>query len=175
MSPEQVNVLLIACAVIGVGLAAGYYIVRYLKGSITIFLPGTAFGPGGQVEGSFELITRQEVRGNSLTAALVATETTRQRGHNGKTHSHTHEVHRSGQTLEHAKVYPAGFTARYDFKIPVPAGSARMGGDSMLGQALELFNSIGRSISWRIEVRLDAEGVDLASSQKVTINQPGLV
>lgn len=173
MDPEQVKILLIAGAVAGVGLAAGYYIARYLKGSITVSLPRTAFNPGEQIEGSFQLLTRKEVNGNNLTAVLVATETTRERGYNGKTSTHTREIYRSGQTLEHARVYPAGYAANYEFKIPVPAG--RLGGsDSILGQALDMINSFGRRISWKVEVRLDAEGVDLASSKGVTVNQPGL-
>lgn len=174
MDPEQVKILLIAGGVAAVGLAAGYFIARYLKGSITVSLPRTAFNPGEQIEGSFQLLTRKEVNGNNLTAVLVATETTRERGYNGKTRTHTREIYRSGQTLEHARVYPAGYAANYEFKIPVPAEQSLGGSDSILGQALNLINSFGRRIAWKVEVRLDAEGVDLASSKGVTVNRPGL-
>lgn len=174
MDPEQVKILLIAGAVIAAGAAAGYYIARYLKGSIALSLPRTAFNPGEQIEGSFQLLTRKEVNGNNLTAVLVATETTRERGYNGKTRTHTREIYRSGQTLEQARVYPAGYSAAYQFKIPVPGEQSLGGTDSILGQAFNMLNSFGRRISWRVEVRLDAEGVDLASSKSVSVNRPGL-
>ncbi|MDO8803136.1 MAG: hypothetical protein Q7R35_01780 [Elusimicrobiota bacterium] len=177
MNPELVKVLLAAAVIIGAGLAAGYYIVRYLKGSITISLPGTGFSPGDQVEGSFQLLTRREVRGNALTAALVASETTRERGYNGKSTTHTREIFRTGQTLEREKVYPAGYTANYDFKIAVPSEQAPAGSGSMMGQALNMLTSLGglgRRISWKVEVRLDAEGVDLASTRNITVGGSGL-
>ena len=176
MDPELVNVLLIAGVIAGVGAVAGYYIVRYLKGSITISLPRTGFSPGEQVEGSFQLLTRREVRGNDFTAALVASETTRERGYNGKSRTHTREIFRTGQTLEQGKVYPAGYTANYEFKIAVPSGQAPARSDSMLGQALGALSTLGglgRRISWKVEVRLDAEGVDLASTQNITVNGTG--
>jgi len=176
MDPDLVTVLLIGGVIIGVGAMAGYYIVRYLKGSITISLPRTGFNPGEQVEGSFQLLTRREVRGNDLTAALVAFETTRERGYNGKSRTHTSEIFRTSQTLEQGKVYPAGYTASYDFKIAVPSGQAPAETDSALGQALGVLTTLGglgRRISWKVEVRLDAEGVDLASSRNVTVNRSG--
>ncbi|MCX5792908.1 MAG: hypothetical protein NTY45_11950 [Elusimicrobia bacterium] len=171
MGSDPINVLLIVGAVAGLGVAGGYYLVQYLKGSIIISLPRTSFASGETIEGSFEMVTRQEVRGNNLSAALVATEVIRERGYNGRSTTHTRELSRTGQTLEHAKVYPAGSTARYDFKILVPGGRAEAGSDSMLGQALGMLSGAGRSISWRIEVRLDAEGVDLSSSQRIAVDQ----
>lgn len=153
-----------------VAAIAGYFIARYLKGSITISLPGTAFNQGDTVEGSFELLTRKEVKGNGLTACLVASETTREY-RNGKSHSHTREIYRSGQTLENAKEYPAGYKAAYNFKLAVPAEQGA--GGSVLGQALNMLGGLNRRISWKVEVRLDAEGVDLASSQKISVGQTG--
>jgi len=176
MDPELVNVLLIAGVILGVSLAAGYYIVRYLKGSLTISLPRTGFSPGEQVEGSFQLLTRREVRGNALTADLVASETTRERGYNGKSRTHTREIYRAGLTLERGKVYPAGYTANYDFKLAVPAAQAPAVSDSVMGQALNILGSLGglgRRISWKVEVRLEAEGVDLASAMNITVAGSG--
>ena len=97
MAPDQVNALVIIAAVAAAGLAAGYFIVRYLKGSITISLGKMDFNLGEAVEGSFEVLTRQEVRGNKLFAALVATETRHERGYNGKSETRTQEVFRGEQ------------------------------------------------------------------------------
>jgi hypothetical protein len=159
-------------ALAGAALAAvgTYFLLRWLKGSITISLPGTYFSPGGSIEGSFELLTRKEVRANSLTAALVGTESVRERGYNGKSRTRTREIYRAGQTLEQAKEYPAGYSAVYQFKLAAPAAGGQGEGGSLLGQALDMLGSIGRTVRWKVEVRLDAEGVDLASSETVHIN-----
>jgi len=157
----------LALAAAGIG---AYFIMRYLKGSITISLPNTAYNSGGQVEGSFELLTRQDIKGNNLTAALVATEVTEQRGHNGRRTSRSRELCRVGQTLEHARDYPAGYRADYNFKLAVPALQRQGGGDSLLGQALDMLSSTRSRVDWTVEVRLDAEGVDLASSQSIAVN-----
>jgi hypothetical protein len=173
MISEQSNLLPIIAVGLVIAAIGTYYILRYLKGSITIFMPGTSFRPGDTVAGSFELLTRKDIRANNLTASLVATETTRRRGYNGKSTTHTEEIYRGGQTLEHAKDYPAGFTATYNFKIPVPQGRTRAASDSMLGQAMEMLGGLGRRVSWSVEVRLDAEGVDLAASQKIAVDDGG--
>lgn len=173
MTPDQTNTLLVFTALAAVAGVAAYYIARYLKGSITISLPRTAFNGGEQVEGSFQLLTRKEVQANNLTAALVATETTRERGYKGRTTTHTREVYRSGQTLDHARVYPAGYQASYNFKIAAPEGAQSFGQGSALGTALGTLSGFGRRVSWRVEVRLDAEGVDLAASRKISVGRAG--
>lgn len=165
---ENTIILLVAgAALAGVGV---YFLLRWLKGSITISLPAGYFSPGQEIEGSCELLTRKEVRGNSLTAALVATESVRERGYNGKSRTTTREIYRGGQTLEQARVYPPGFTATYNFKLAVPAPAGAAAGGSLLGQALNMLGSLGRTVRWKVEVRLDAEGVDLAASERVQVN-----
>ena len=173
MTPDQINALLVLAAVAAVAGVAAYYLAHYLKGSITINLPRTAFNGGEQVEGSFQLLTRKEVNANNLTAALVATETTKERGYKGRTTTHTREIYRSGQTLEHARVYPAGYQANYNFKITAPEGAQPFGQDSALGTAMGMLSGFGRRIDWRVEVRLDAEGVDLAASKKIAVGRSG--
>lgn len=174
MGTDPAAAFLVLGGVVALGAVCGYFLIRYLKGSINISLPAAAFDPGGQVEGCFELLTRREIKGNALTAALVATETVRERGYNGKSHTHTRELFRAGQTLEQARDYPAGYKASYNFKLPVPAPRGQAGGESILGKALDLLTSAGRRVSWKVEVRLDAEGVDLAASRSVTVNGSGL-
>jgi len=174
MGSDPLVLFLVIGAAAAVCAVGGYYLARYLKGSISISMPNTSLSPGGQAEGSFELLTRKEIQGNSLTAALVAVESVRERGYDGKSATRTREIFRAGQTLEPAKSYPAGYRASYNFKLPVPSRQGQTGGDSLLGQALNLLDSVGRSVHWKVEVRLDAEGVDLAASQSVTVNDPGL-
>jgi len=178
MSPEQVKILVVFVLVVVAGLVAGYYLVRYLKGSIKISLARTTFGPGERVEGAFELLARKEIQGRRLFAALVGTETTERRGSNGKTTHHSHEIFRTEQELEAAKSYPAGYTAKYNFQLALPSAPGADASASVLGQVLQagiqILGSGRRRISWKVEARLDADGVDLASSETIRVNMPGL-
>lgn len=174
MGSDPFGMLIMAALAIAAAGFVVYYLLRYLKGSITISLPEMAYNPGEAVEGTFELVTRREIRANNLTAALVATEVTRERGYNGRSHTHTREIYRAGQTLEHAKDFPAGYSAVYNFKIALPAQQGRSGGEGFLGQALDMISGMGRRVNWKVEVRLDAEGVDLAASQGISVNEGGI-
>lgn len=168
MDAETTNLILIAVVVLGAAGAAAYYIARYLKGSITIALPRSSFNAGEAVEGSFELLARREISGNALTAALVASETTTERDFKGRSRRHTREIFRTGQTVEQARVYPAGYKGSYNFRITLPDGQFAAGGP-MLGGTLGFLLGANRRVSWKVEVRLDAAGVDLASSEKIYV------
>lgn len=168
MNPDYIPVLAISAGVIAALSVAGYFIARYLKGMIEINLPSTAFNHGETVAGTFDLLARKEIKGNRLFAALVATETRRERGYNGKSHTHTEEVWRAEQQLEGARVYPAGQGAKYEFKLQLPPQDFNAS-DSMLGQAAQFIFGGSRRLSWKVEVRLDAEGVDLADSKRITV------
>lgn len=172
MHPETINLLIIGAITAAVLGVAGYFIARWLKGSISITLPGTSFDFGGQVAGSFELLARKEISGNRLFAAVVATETRRERGYNGKSHTHTEEVWRTEQQLEGAKAYPAGHRSRHSFSLQLPPQDFNRS-DSMLGQAAQFIFGGSRRLNWSLEVRLDAEGVDLAASKRIYVGGTG--
>jgi len=65
-------------------LVAGYYILRYMRGSIKVALPKSGFNPGEKVAGTFELKTRKMIEARRLYAALVGEEVTKER-HGDKT------------------------------------------------------------------------------------------
>lgn len=168
MNPETTNLIVIAAVVLAAGGAAAYYIARYLKGSVTISLPRASFNAGEAVEGSFELLARKEINGNALIADIVASETTTERDFKGRSRRHTREIFRTGQTVEQARVYPAGYRGSYSFKIILPDGQFAAGGP-MLGGTLGFLMGGNRRVSWRVEVRLDAAGVDLSSSERIYV------
>ncbi|MCM2268265.1 MAG: arrestin family protein [Elusimicrobiales bacterium] len=170
MSPELVDLLIIGAVIAGALGAAAYFVARFLKGSVKINLPKETFTPGEQVEGAFELTAKKEINANELTAALVARESYHERDYKGRSRRKTREIYRVGQVVEGARVYPAGYTANYNFKIALPAGELRGGvGGSLLGGALNLLGGLGSRIEWSVEVRLDADGVDLASSKRIYV------
>jgi hypothetical protein len=158
---------LIALAVVG------YFILRYLKGSIEIQLDKTSFAAGETIKGSFRLITRQAIEANKLSVTLVAEEVIKRKDSDGDDETDTREVYRDEQVIEGKHLYEKGFDNTHDFELLVPVtGESSMDG-SQMGQALNALGSMmdmnRRYIEWSIEVCLDAKGIDLASSERVYI------
>lgn len=151
-----------------------YHILRYLRGSIKLSLPCTVFNPGGTIAGTFELLTKKELQGNKLIVSLIGSKTVRTH-HGGKTRTHTEEVYRDEVVIEGEKNYFAGYTATHAFQVKAPNLHApdflntQVG--QILGAAIRLIGNQSARITWKVEVRLDAKGVDLATSRTVSINQ----
>jgi hypothetical protein len=171
--------ILIVFGVIGgilISIAA-YYLIRFMKGTIKLSLPRTAFNPGEKVTGNFELQTKKDIEGNKLLVSLIGLQTTKSY-HNGKQRSQTQEVYRDQVIVEEARPYPAGYIANYNFSIPVPdfqkPDQLRSLLSSTIGEtltsAIQLLGNQSSPIQWKIEVRLDAKGVDLATSKPVYFN-----
>jgi hypothetical protein len=149
-----------------------YHILRYLRGSIKLSLPCTAFNPGDAIAGSFELMTKKEIQGNKLIVSLIGMKTVRTR-HEGKTRTRTEEVYRDEVVIEGEKNYFAGYTATYAFQVKAPNLQAPDFLNSQVGQILgatiRLLSDQSSGITWKVEARLDAKGVDLATSRPVSI------
>ena len=166
--------------VVGGGIAAviAYQIARFLRGSIKLSLPRTAFNPGETIKGSFDLHTKKAVQGNKLTVNLIGVQVTKTHK-DGKTQTHSHEVYRDERLIEDAREYPAGHTARHEFELAVP----NMGSSSLMNStvgltfsaALSLIGNKQTRLEWRIEARLDAKGVDLAACKGVSVSMPQLL
>lgn len=151
-----------------------YHILRYLRGSIKLSIPCTAFNPGDTIAGTFELLTKKEIQGNKLLVSLIGTKTVKTH-HDGKTRTRTEEVYRDEVVIEGEKTYFAGYTATHAFQVKAPNQqapdflNAQVG--QILGAAIRLLGDPSSRITWKIEVRLDAKGVDLATSRSVSIHQ----
>lgn len=156
-----------------VTLVAGYFLMRYLKGSIKLKLPQTSFSGGDTVKAHFTLTAKQGIEGNKLLVCLTADEINKSRNNDGNDTSETDEIYRDEIILEDSKHYPKGFTQEYSFEIEIPNSSESSMDGSKLGQALNtvgaLLNTNRRYLEWNIEVRLDAKGVDLSDSERIYI------
>jgi hypothetical protein len=165
---------LIAVAVGGVILAAvAYYIIRFMRGSIKLSLPRTAFNPGDGITGSFDLITKKSIQGNKLIVSLIGVQVTEDYK-DGKKRRRSREIYRDEVLIEEAKAYPAGHTSEHQFEIATPNTGSPEFMNSGIGQALSaafrLLSNRRTRLKWKIEARLDAKGVDLAASKSVSIN-----
>lgn len=164
-------------AVVGGAVIAtlAYHVARFLRGSIKLSLSRTAFNPGETIKGSLTLRAKKAILGNKLIVSLIGVErTTTHR--NGKRHTNTREIYRDEILVENARAYPPGYTAAYQFEIAVPKGGSPTFLNSPLGQtiasAVSFLRDRQKQLVWRIEARLDAQGVDLATSKQVSINTP---
>jgi hypothetical protein len=150
-----------------------YYILRFLRGSIKLTLPRTSFNAGEAITGNFELQTKKEIEGNKLLVSLIGVKVTKSH-RNGKSRTHTDEIYRDAVILEEARPYPAGYLANYSFTLKTPNWKEPEFLNSTIGQTLTTaFKLLGGSssyIKWKIEARLDAKGVDLATSKAVSLN-----
>jgi hypothetical protein len=173
MSAEVLKIAIPAIVLLVVILVAGYHIIRFMRGSMKITLSKNSFNEGEQITGSFELTTRKEIEGNRLYVALIGKEVTKER-RGDKTRTHTREIYRDEVTIEEAKTFSAGETMNYDFQLATPSSAGDDFLDSALGKTLKvgmaLLGSRRSYLRWIVEARLDAKGVDLASSRKITVN-----
>lgn len=169
---------LIAIAVgLGALAAIAYYIVRFARGAIELSLPTKAYDPGDTISGSFDLHTKRAMQGNKLVVSLIAVQETKIY-EDEQTRTRVQEVYRDEVLVEEARTYAAGFSASYDFEISAPNAQSPEILNSSVGQALtaavRALSDRSTRLKWKIEARLDAKGVDLATSEKVQINQKHL-
>ena len=95
-------------------------------------------------------------------------------------------MYRDDLVLEESREFPAGFSRDYPFELTAPSRSVARSGAGMLNELAgktgsEVMDNVlkvaagfakhtASRIYWRIEARLDAEGVDLYSKQTVQLN-----
>jgi hypothetical protein len=176
---SSVFIIGVAAAVIAIVVIAGYYYMRYRRGSVKVTLTRNSFSPGEKITGTFELTTRQDIEGKRLYAALIGEEVTRapHQGSTGKgSQTQTKEIYRDEHTIEEGVIYPAGQTIERDFELTAPTSSRDGGLELPPGKTLQLgkvvFSGSRTNLRWSVEAWLDAEGIDLFSSENVTIDFP---
>lgn len=164
-----------ALSLAGVGI---YFLLRFLRGKITLSLPITSFNPGDTIKGSFELHAKKPISGKRLVVSLIGTRHERSRQKDGKSSSHSHEIFRQEVLVEEAREYPGGFKEVYNFELPIPASDRpEFMNNNLLQTLATAANFIGNrrvEVRWRLEARLQAKGIDLAGSRRVTLNTSAL-
>lgn len=92
------TVLIVLGVVLGGGILAaiGYYIARFMRGTIKLSLPRTAFNPGDTISGSFDFHTKKTIQGNKLLVSLIGVQVTKTY-EDGKTRTRSREEE-SGMT-----------------------------------------------------------------------------
>ncbi len=173
MSDSNVIVLIIAIVgaiVIGVGV---FFLLRFLRGNIKVHLTVKSFNPGDEIKGKFDLHVKKPIHGKRLLVSLIGTQHVRSTRKN-ESRTRSDEVFRQETVLETDEDYRAGFMQTYDFKIPIPEAGKIGEIDNPLAKTLVAFGKManrGRiKMSWKVEARLEAKGIDLVGSKKVNVN-----
>ena len=174
MEDNTILIIVISVFVLILGGTGIYFLLRFLRGKITLSLPVTTFSPGDTIKGSFELHTKKAIIGRRLIVSLIGTQHERTRQKDGKTSSRSHEIFRQEVLIEEAREYPAGYKEVYPFELPVPASDRPefMNNELLrsLVSAASFFGNRRIEVRWRLEARLQAKGIDLARSHRVTLN-----
>lgn len=174
--PENLIVILVVLLIVGGIIAAiAYNIARFMRGSIKLNLPRTAFNPEDTIAGSIDLHLKKPVESNKLTVSLIGSQVTKTY-EDEKTRTRSREIYRDEILVEEARTYAGSHTSQYEFTIAVPNTGETEFANSTLGQALttavQLLSNKQTHLKWKVEARLDAKGVDLMRSVPVSINMP---
>lgn len=183
----MVEYIIVGVIVVGLLALGGYFLAQYLKGRLGLTLDQQSVATGEHLTGTVTVEAKRPIRG-LLKVSLVGKERRRSRSTNesGNTHQWV-EVYRQDEILENTRDFPVGHKESYNFKLEVPTASGARGqsaaalreiaervGDGALGSIMKVAAGAasrqhGR-LSWRVESRLDAEGIDLATKRKIAVN-----
>jgi hypothetical protein len=167
-------------AVVAIGVIA-YYVARYLKGKLTLELPVKIVDSNQVLSGKLTVHAKKNIDG-LLIVSLVG-RIKQKKGRNDS--SEWVDVYRRDSVLEEQRIFPVGYTQQYPFEFTAPTSTEvrcideiiksvanKVGG--AIGIGIKLTVAVlgirqGR-IYWHVEARLDAEGVDLYTKQKIRVN-----
>jgi len=173
MSSTFITFVVISAIGAGVAMIVAFFVMRHMRGTIELSLPKTAFAPGEQIDGSFTMTTKKAIEAKRLFVSLVGTEVSEER-HGDSTRTHRREIFRDERVLEEASTIPAGHSAEYSFQLTAPSVEGSDSISGVLGDTLkiglEIFSGDREQLEWKVEARLDAEGIDLASSKQVYLD-----
>lgn len=171
-------IVLILILVIVAACVIGFFVVRSMKGKLELELPKTGFNSGEAITGSVSVTTKKSLELRRLFVSLIGYEVTEHRDADGDERTERDEIFRQEVNLEGSQQVPAGFAKSYQFEMVAPgretvgsAGSGWGSGFSIDIGPLSLGgNNHRRRLEWKVEVRADLPGIDLAKSKTVRIN-----
>lgn len=144
-----------------------------MRGSLKLSLSRSSFKAGETIAGTIDLHAKKPIEGNKLVTSLIGVKVTRTH-EDGESRTRSHEIYRDEVIVEDAKQYPSGHKSNHKFEILAPNTASSEFMNSTIGQALSSTLSVltGTDVrlEWRVEVRLDAQGVDLADSESISLN-----
>jgi hypothetical protein len=156
--------------------------ITSVRGKISLDLSTDTVNTGERLYGSLTIATKRPIRG-LLKVSLVGKENKRRQHSSGG--SQLVEVYRKDHILEETRDFPAGFSQTYRFELIAPTATEARREEAILkemaevvtgamGSVLKLAASTShhfkRRIFWNVEVRLDADGIDLFTKWRIKVN-----
>ena len=163
---EIIGIVVVVLVVAGL---IGYFVMRSLKGTLRLTLNSLRVSSGENFTGTVQMTCRKPVEGHRLVVTLIGKEKYRRQTDDGMK-TETREFYRNHTVLEEARSYEAGFEETYSFEHEAPTGGQVGSSGSGLAGVLDLFSGRDRDLSWKLEGRLEAKGIDLSDSKRVDVN-----
>lgn len=163
--------LLVVAAVIVAFVAYG--MARRARGSIDITLPKSDFEPAETIHGQVSVHAKKPIEAERLLVTLTATEVT-ETEEDGKTTRTSKQVYRGERVLEEVRSYAADARETHEFDIALPERQPTPVPESDDGKAA--FKTLRPKappktrLTWRLEARLVAKGIDLVTARQLDVN-----
>lgn len=177
--------IVIAVFVLILGGIAAYYLARFMKGKLALELSRNSASSKELITGRVTLEAKKDIRG-LLKVSLVGREKRTRRDHDGDSETEYVEVYRYDHILEETRSFEAGFRQDYGFDLLAPTSAevrsgggaikaaANTMGDGAMGGVLKAAagaaDFMAGRVDWHVESMLDADGVDLFTKEKCTVN-----
>lgn len=186
-------VLIIIGAVVAIVIISivGYYIARFMKGSLKLELNQKSVSSRDQITGALTVKLKKLIYVDRLYVGLLGERQVRSHSHSSSgssTSTKWVEFYRDEVDVIMDQELQPGFENRYDFSINAPSESHVMtGGQAIAKVAENMEDGIAKSIAtgigalasstgmsgrkrWRVISRLEMKGVDLATSKKIHVS-----
>lgn len=180
--------IVIAVIVLILGGVIAYYGARFMKGKLTLELSRDSASSEELISGTVSLEAKKSIHG-LLKVSLVGREKRTRRKSDGDKDTEWVEVYRYDKVLEETRDFEPGFTQDYSFDLLAPTteevrsgqamlkAAANAAGDGMMGGVLKAAADgagfMAGRVYWHVESRLDADGVDLFTKEKCSVNLRG--
>ncbi len=166
--------IIITVLVLIVGIIVAVFVLKSMKGKLTLTLSKGGYNSGEAVSGTLDVALKKSLDANRLFVALVGYEEYERRESDGDRRTERREVYRDEYDVENAGQHlPAGFSKSYTFELTAPGAGAvprESGGGMQISIGPVNLGGNRSRMKWKVEARLDTKGLDLTTSRSVSIN-----
>ena len=168
----------------------GYYIARFMKGSMKLELNQGSVSSGEQITGAITIKVKKDVFADRIFVALIGEREERTRSSNGNSSKRWREFYRDEVDVLMDQELLPGIENRYDVVIDAPSQDQVMTGAQAISSIADnMDDGIAKSVAvgigsvaggmgsmiggrkrWKVISRLDMKGVDLAASKKIHVS-----
>jgi len=152
-----------------------FYLLKKMKGKITIDIERSTYNIGEHVVGTAKIEINNATEVNSCVVALIGEDVISYKKR-GKRKEKRSEIYSDKIKAIGPGALPSGYSEIIDFKFKIPDPKNFMYFDedkteSLLDNAIDFIRQDERRVEWGISTIIDAKGIDLDSYEQIYINQ----